>query len=256
MHGRQHSSVSLASGRANVVASRRAEVMAGHVCGSVEGNGVAQGLSGYKVPPKEILDIVDQEREPLYSFSPDREMVLEIRRPAAHPSIIEFTKEELKLAGVRIDPTGYCRSRGSYYLGLSVAKRTDDLKLPLASNCKRDIQGISEEYGIKDVSWSRHGKYIAFTLRKVSDDVEEVCPPSELWVADVDTCKARLLVRNLNTVFIQYTWIDDENIVVGTIPEDAGMPPPKSRGYIWTSHRGEWTREKESNENISRFTEE
>lgn len=37
-----------------------------------------QPASGYRMPPKEIADIVDAAPEPLLSFSPDRKMVLQV----------------------------------------------------------------------------------------------------------------------------------------------------------------------------------
>lgn len=40
--------------------------------------------SGYKMPPKEISDIVDAPPEPLLSFSPDRTLVLQVRCRRRH----------------------------------------------------------------------------------------------------------------------------------------------------------------------------
>ena len=55
--------------------------------------------SGYRAPPAEILDIVETPPEPLYSFSPDRKLVLQLSRPPINPPIAEFARPELKLAG-------------------------------------------------------------------------------------------------------------------------------------------------------------
>eukprot|EP00889_Picochlorum_renovo_P003510 jgi/Picre1/30540/NNA_005903.t1 len=157
-------------------------------------------LVGYKVPPKEILRIVDQPREPLYSFSPMRDMVLEIKRPAAHPSVIDYSRPELKLAGVRLDPSGFCRSKLSYNTGLALAERNDDLKLPLEE----------EERG-------------------THSDLDDARPPAELWITDVKSCKAKVLVKNVNSTFAQYAWIDESNIVVPIIPPNLGPSPTEGR---------------------------
>ena len=160
-------------------------------------------LQGYRVPDPKILEIVDQRREPIYSFSPNRKQVLEIERPTAHPSIIDFTKPELKLAGVRIDPKGFCRSRLSHYTALAIAERTPNLSLPLSDDSKQPIRGIPQGYGIRNVSWSPNGKSIAFTIRKLNTELMEDPPPSELWVADVDTKEAKRVMEGLNSVFVQ-----------------------------------------------------
>ena len=55
--------------------------------------------SGYRMPPQEILNIVDAPPEPFYSFSPSRKMVLQLARPPSNPPIAEFGRPELKLAG-------------------------------------------------------------------------------------------------------------------------------------------------------------
>jgi hypothetical protein len=46
--------------------------------GGSNGNGAAaQASTGYKEPPKEILDIVDAPAQPALTFSPDRKLVSE-----------------------------------------------------------------------------------------------------------------------------------------------------------------------------------
>lgn len=55
--------------------------------------------SGYRMPPQEVLNIVDAPPEPFYSFSPSRKMVLQLARPPSNPPIAEFARPELKLAG-------------------------------------------------------------------------------------------------------------------------------------------------------------
>lgn len=60
----------------------------------------AQASSGYKQPPKEILDIVDAPPQPALTFSPDRSQILQLARPPSLPPIFEISRPELKLAGV------------------------------------------------------------------------------------------------------------------------------------------------------------
>ena len=193
-----------------------------------------------------MTDIVDQPREPLYSFSPLRNKVLEMRRPAAHPTILEYSRPELKLAGVRIDPSGFCRSKQSHYLSLAFGDRTvDDLKLPFPEGAEhvKSVSGIPPGHGIRDVSWSTDGRQIAFTVRKLPDRPDESPPPAELWVASVEECHARKLVGGLNSVFVSYTWLGNDSLIVATIPEPVRNGPspldgPKSFGPRVESSQG------------------
>lgn len=72
------------------------------------------GSSGYRVPPEEIRAIVDAPAQPSLSFSPDRSLILQLRRPPALPPIEELARPELKLGGV-------CTPRGNERL-FSVAQ--------------------------------------------------------------------------------------------------------------------------------------
>jgi len=200
--------------------------------GEVEDQGP---LVGYKMPGRPMLDIVDQPREPLYSFSPLRDRILEMRRPPAHPSVIEYSRPELKLAGVRIDPSGFCRSKQTHYTALALGKKGPNVKLPFAEDAGlvEEITGVPSGYGIRDVSWSADGKQIAFTCRKLPARPDESPPPAELWVASVDDCKAKKLLANLNSVFVSYSWLGNDSLIVGTIPEGLDASPldrPKSFG--------------------------
>lgn len=188
-----------------------------------------QSSSGYSLPPKEILEIVDQPPEPLYSFSPDRSLVLQLCRPPSYPPIADFARPELKIAGIRIDPEGFCRSRMSHYTSMAIAPFTDDLRLPFKEQAVgTPISGIPEGYGINNVSWSPNGKYLAFTIRRVSNgDASITRPPAKLWLADVATGQATcLLDRDLNSIFEEYTWINDNQIIVSVVPAEYPPPPP------------------------------
>lgn len=53
----------------------------------------------YRTPPPAIQDIVNIPPEPLYSFSPSRQHILQLDRSPSNPSIAELARPELKLAG-------------------------------------------------------------------------------------------------------------------------------------------------------------
>jgi dipeptidyl aminopeptidase/acylaminoacyl peptidase len=184
--------------------------------------------SGYRLPPKEIADIVDAPPEPLLSFSPDRTLVLQLSRPASNPPISELARPELKLAGLRIDPETFSRSRMSYYTGITFAPFTDDLVMPVAADAAHKVTGIPDGYWINYVTWSPDSKTIAFTLRSAGGDEDPPREPLELWVADMATGQARrLLEHRLNSTFEDYDWIDEDTIVAAIVPPGLGSPPRK-----------------------------
>ena len=78
--------------------ARTHRLMAGlqHAAGAVA-NEVP--TTGYRLPPQEIIDLVDVPPEPNLSFSPDRKLVLQLYRPPPLPPISELARPELKLAG-------------------------------------------------------------------------------------------------------------------------------------------------------------
>lgn len=65
---------------------------------------------GYRIPPKEIRDIVDAPPLPVLSFSPYRDKILFLKRTSL-PPLSDLARPEEKLAGVRIDGSYNARSR-------------------------------------------------------------------------------------------------------------------------------------------------
>lgn len=131
-------------------------------------------------------------------------------------------------AGLRINPDTFSRSRMSYYLSGRYAAFTDDLSIPLDEGHGQSITGIPDGYWINYVTWSPEGTHIAFTLRSAGGLGDPPAGPLELWVADVKTGAARrLMAQRLNTVFEDYSWIDDDTIVAAVLPEGLAPPPAK-----------------------------
>ena len=54
---------------------------------------------GYMLPSPAIAAIVDAPPEPMLSFSPNREQIMQLARPPVNPPISELARPELKLAG-------------------------------------------------------------------------------------------------------------------------------------------------------------
>lgn len=187
----------------------------------------AQPSTGYKQPPKEILDIVDAPAQPALTFSPDRTLILQMSRPPSLPPIFEISRPEIKLAGIRIDAEQFSRSRLGYYTGMCLVSA--NTLVPAAPEDTIPITGYPEGSWINYSSWSPDGKYITFTTRSPGGPGDPPRGPVQLWIADTTTGKARPLLgaRRLNTVFDSYTWLDDNTIVAVVVPESASAPPSK-----------------------------
>ena len=209
----------------------------------------APASAGYLVPPPEILAVVDAPPQPSLSFSPDRRLMLELHRPPPLPPIAELARDELKLAGLRIDAGITSRSRMGHYTGLSVVQLGEGVvvpaaearKLGLPSAVEVAVTGLPEGCGINFVTWAHDGKRIAFTVRAVDDGVEGDGKkrssassskrlqrgPLSLWVADVSTGKASRVLDNLATVLDDYAWVSDTEIVALRIPKNRGKEPQR-----------------------------
>ena len=62
------------------------------------GNGAAQEVEGYQLPPQEIVDIIDAPLQPLLSFSPDRTQVC----------IVSAGETALIFGALSVNPTNGC----------------------------------------------------------------------------------------------------------------------------------------------------
>lgn len=180
-------------------------------------------VAGYRLPPKEIRDIVDAPPLPALSFSPCRDKILFLKRRSLRP-LSELAVPEEKLAGVRIDGSYNAQSRMSFYTGIGIHKLLDDGTL----GPEIEVHGFPEGAKINFVSWSRDGQHLSFSIRV---DEEDTISKLRVWVADVESGKARPLFQSpdvhVNAVFENYTWVSDSTLLVCTIPRSRGAPPKK-----------------------------
>lgn len=178
---------------------------------------------GYRLPPKEIKDIVDAPPLPALSFSPHRDRILFLKRRAL-PPLAELARPEEKLAGVRIDGKCNTRTRMSFYTGIGIHQLLPDGTL----GSEVQVHGFPEGAKINFVTWSPDGRHLAFTIRF---DDENTDSKLKVWVAHVDSGIARPLFQSheycLNAVFDNFVWVNDSCLLVCTIPLSRGDPPKK-----------------------------
>ena len=167
----------------------------------------------YKLPPKEIIDIVDAPPTPLVSMSPAGDVMALIDRESM-PSIAYLSEPILRIAGMRITPAFNSRQVLSFSTDLSLK----DMKTG-------QVRKIALPDGLKFTfpSWSPDGQRIAF-LRYVEGGVE-------LWAADVKAGTAKALTPAVvNAVLGGMDWMpDSRRLVVSLVPEGRGPAPAAPR---------------------------
>ncbi|CAN6289673.1 unnamed protein product [Urochloa humidicola] len=189
-----------------------------------EDDGLSSGDMGYRLPPKEIQDIVDAPPLPALSFSPNKDKILFLKRRAL-PPLSDLAKPEEKLAGLRIDGNSNTRSRMSFYTGIGIHKLLDDGTL----GPEKEVHGYPVGARINFVTWSQDGRHISFTVR--IDEEDNKSGKLRVWIADVESGEARPLFKSpeiyLNAIFDSFVWIDNSTLLVCTIPVTRGAPPQK-----------------------------
>lgn len=75
----------------------------------------------YRLPPAEVIEIVDAPPSPTVRVSPDGQWMLLIEH-AALPSIADLSRRMLRLAGMRIDPAANGRYRASTVADLQIRR--------------------------------------------------------------------------------------------------------------------------------------
>ncbi|XP_004984623.1 probable glutamyl endopeptidase, chloroplastic isoform X2 [Setaria italica] len=189
-----------------------------------EDNGLSSGDMGYRLPPKEIQDIVDAPPLPVLSFSPNKDKILFLKRRAL-PPLSDLAKPEEKLAGLRIDGNSNTRSRMSFYTGIGIHKLLDDGTL----GPEKEVYGYPVGARINFVTWSQDGRHISFTVRV--DEEDNKSGKLRVWIADVESGEARPLFKSpeiyLNAIFDSFVWVNNSTLLVCTIPVTRGAPPQK-----------------------------
>jgi dipeptidyl aminopeptidase/acylaminoacyl peptidase len=167
----------------------------------------------YMLPPAEIVKIVDAPLTPSVSVSPDKTSIILIERSAII-TIEELSAEELKLAGLRINPAISGPSRLTYNKGFRI--------MNIDGTNIRDISGLPENPSMGFPLWSDDGKKFLFTNVRTNT--------IELWCCDVTTLKATKIDQGINLVFDNaVNWLSDNNSFLYYISDPGrGKRPERS----------------------------
>lgn len=174
------------------------------------------GQEPYKLPPQEVVDIIDAKPDPGISLSPDTNWMLLIERTAM-PSIEDVSRRMLRLGGMRIDPAGNCQFQTRFNAGLSVRRRDDDavIKVPLPEGGK-----------LLGTTWSHDSKTFAFTV--VTDS------GMQLWAGTPENpTKPTLLCDCMSGVLGGVSWFPDaKRVLIRSVPENRGEEPTPPKAPI------------------------
>ncbi|SES96408.1 alpha/beta hydrolase family protein [Thalassotalea agarivorans] len=167
---------------------------------------IAQDALQYQKPSKEILDLVDVTMAPA-TFVDDAQENMVLLFRSNYKSIDELSKEEMRLAGLRIDPKTNIGSRVTYYNDLKIQRVGSDKAIT--------VKGMPEKPRLSNFSWSPNQLYLAFT-HTTSTQVE-------LWVLDIKAVSAtRLTDKAVNAnMGDAINWqADSKSLLVKMLPDD------------------------------------
>ena len=164
----------------------------------------------YQRPSPDLTAIIDAPLTPNVMVDPTRGWLLLLERPSL-PSIAELAEQELRLAGMRINPQTNGPSRRISSSGMELVRIPDGET--------RAIEGLPEDLRIDDENWSSDGSRLLFT--NTTDQ------GVELWVVEVADARARRLVGPVVSLVagVPPRWIDDASILFLRVPENRGAAP-------------------------------
>lgn len=164
----------------------------------------------YQKAPQAVRDVLDALPPPMLQVSPTNDHAAVIQF-SPYPSIAELAQPMLRLAGHRINPqtNGPARTPRIVAIALTALDRPEPHTLSLPAGARPGF-----------LSWSPDGKHLAFAA--ATDD------GIQLWVADVDTARARRIGSiRLNACLGQaLQWLpDSRTLLCRTVVADRGPPP-------------------------------
>lgn len=164
----------------------------------------AQENITYQKPSPEILKLADFERAPSVMMNSQRDwMVFSYRN--TYKSLDDLNQEEMKLAGLRVNPVTNISSSITYVNNLKTRKLKD--------KSEAQVKGLPTDAKISYLSFSPDEKKLAFTNTTATQ--------VELWIVDLATNTAKKISNSALNANLgsPYVWMaDSENLLVKQIP--------------------------------------
>ena len=186
----------------------------------------ALAQQGYRLPPPEVVSIIDKAPPPDVHISPDGAWMLLVGQ-AALPPIAEVSRPMLRLAGIRIDPAVDARFRTRFGRGLSLRTLDGGPATKIALPAKARIGSLR---------WSHDSQHFAYTLEGEGGS----------WLFAASTREPEnpvFLTGRLSTVTGGFSWMPDGvTILCRLVPQGRGAepaPPSVPRGPNAQETRGD-----------------
>lgn len=166
----------------------------------------AQENLTYQKPSVEILALADYERAPSVRMDTKKEYMLFMYRNT-YKTLDELSQDEMRLGGLRINPTTNISSSVTYINNLKVRK--------IADKTETQVTGLPANPKITNISWSPNEKKVAFTNTTATG--------VELWILDIVTGKANKLTEPVLNANLgnPISWLtDNETLLIKVLPKN------------------------------------
>ncbi|SVD09911.1 uncharacterized protein METZ01_LOCUS362765, partial [marine metagenome] len=167
---------------------------------------------GYRLPPPDVVEILDAPNAPSVSVSPDNEWLILTHRKSM-PSLADMSQPMLRIGGRRINPATNARFNPSLVTGFSVMRVSDG---------SEQMIGLSHDDGWGSPGFSPDGA--RFFVTRDNDST------IELWIGDVQVASAdRIPGVVLNTARGGgCQWMpDSERLLCHQVIDGRGAAPEK-----------------------------
>ncbi|CEJ71718.1 Prolyl tripeptidyl peptidase precursor [Chryseobacterium oranimense G311] len=166
----------------------------------------AQENITYQKPSAEILKLADYERPPSVLMNSKKDWVIFTYRPT-YKTLEDLNQQEMKLAGLRINPVTNISSSVTYSNNLKIRKINDKNEV--------QVKNLPSNPKITYISFSPDEKTLAFT--------HTTDKGVELWIVNLETASAKKITGdNLNAnLGTPYTWFNDsQSLLIRTLPQN------------------------------------
>jgi len=160
----------------------------------------------FQKPSEEILKLADYQRPPSVFMDSKKETMVFVYR-STYKTLEDLRQEDMRLAGLRIDPNTNISSTLSYVNNLKIKKVGDETET--------QVKGLPENARLSYFSFSPNEKYLSFTNTTTKG--------VELWTVELKTAKASKITKdNLNANMGRpYSWMkDSKTLIVRALPSN------------------------------------
>ncbi|WP_430809692.1 MULTISPECIES: alpha/beta hydrolase family protein [unclassified Carboxylicivirga] len=168
----------------------------------------------YQEPSPEIMKLADVPMPPSTSISDDGTTIVLFYR-SQYKSIEELSEKEIKLAGIRTNPTTNMSSRTRFSNSVKIMKKKGDIM---------EVKGMPEKARLANFAWSPNQSKMAFTNTRSHG--------TELWYIDMATATAHKLseARLNGNLGSPYSWMkNNEAMLVKMLPDNRDALVDKSK---------------------------